>query len=222
MDRKILDKIRKCLALTRSGNENEAASALAKARQLMDAHGITEADIALADVEEAPTRGTRTQRSPVWELILSETVCRAIGVTSYSDARGDRCFVGRAPAAEIASYAFAVLFRRLKKERAAYIKAHLKRCKPARKRLRADIFCQAWASMVFIKVKALVPERQPDPLVEQYLTERHPGLVVVQPRRAKPSGASMDRDRLRGALAGGDVDLNAGLHSEAASPLALT
>ncbi|WP_048648954.1 DUF2786 domain-containing protein [Nitratireductor soli] len=221
MDRKIIDKVRKCLALARSGNENEAASALAKARQLMDVHGITEADIAMADVEEAVTRGSRTQRSPVWELILSETVCRALGVTSFADARGDRCFIGRAPAAEIASYAFAVLFRRLKKERADYIKAHLKRCKLARKRQRADIFCQAWASMVFMKVKALVPERQADALVEQYLTERYPGLVVVEPRSAKPNGACMDHDRLRGAVAGSDVDLNPGLHSEAASPLAL-
>lgn len=39
---KVLDKIRKCLALSTSSNEHEAAAALRQARKLMDAHGITD------------------------------------------------------------------------------------------------------------------------------------------------------------------------------------
>ena len=40
IDKALLAKIRKCLALARSANEHEAAAALAKARQLMEEHGV--------------------------------------------------------------------------------------------------------------------------------------------------------------------------------------
>lgn len=222
MDKKILNKIRKCLALARSGNENEAAAALAKARELMDAHGVTDEQLELADIEEATARACRVRRPPEWDVILANTVCRALGVTRYLDARGDRAFVGRGASAEIASYAYAVLFRRLKAERAAYIKTHLKRCKPARKRLRADVFCEAWAGMVYLKIKALIPERTPDPLVRQYLETHRPDLVTVKPRKANRSGGRTDNDSLRGALAGSEVNLNAGLQGGDTAPLALT
>ncbi|WP_186390228.1 DUF2786 domain-containing protein [Stappia sp. TSB10P1A] len=222
MDKKILNKIRKCLALARSGNENEAAAALAKARELMDAHGVTDEQLELADIDEATARACRVQRPPVWDVILANTVGQALGVTCYLDARGDRAFVGRGASAEIASYAYAVLFRRLKAERAAYIKTHLKRCKPARKRLRADVFCESWAGMVYLKIKALIPERRADPLVRQYLETYRPGLVTVEPRKANRSGGRTDSDSLRGALAGSEVNLNAGLQGENTAPLALT
>lgn len=46
MDRaKILDKIKKCLALSKSPNEHEAAAALRQAQKLMDKHGVTAADL---------------------------------------------------------------------------------------------------------------------------------------------------------------------------------
>jgi hypothetical protein len=143
-------------------------------------------------------------------------------VTCYIDARDDRSFVGRGASAEIASYAFAILFRRLKAERAAYIKTRLKRCKPARKRLRADVFCESWASILFLKIKALIPERPADPLVRQYLETYRPGLVPVEPRKANRSAGGTDNDSLRGALAGSEVNLNVGLQGGDAAPLALT
>lgn len=42
---KVLDKIKKCLALGKSSNANEAATALRQAQALMRKHGITELDI---------------------------------------------------------------------------------------------------------------------------------------------------------------------------------
>lgn len=46
MDRaKVLDKIQKCLALSKSPNEHEAAAALRQAQKLMEKHGITDADL---------------------------------------------------------------------------------------------------------------------------------------------------------------------------------
>ncbi len=222
MDKALLDKIRKCLALGRSDNANEAAAALAKARALMDAHGITEAQLAMVEIGEATARSNRSRTPPRWEVCLTVTVCRALSVTSFVDERGDRTFVGRGPSAEIASYAFAVLFRRLKAERANYIKARLKRCKPARKRQRADLFCEAWAFAVYGKVKSLFPEPPEDEVRSQYIAERYPNMVSLEMRKAKIKGGGVSGDLAHGAIAGSKVDLNTGLHREADAPRALT
>ena len=52
MSEKILDKIKKCLALASSANEHEAAAALRQAQKLMAQFGLTETDVTLADVGE--------------------------------------------------------------------------------------------------------------------------------------------------------------------------
>ncbi|MBB5987429.1 DUF2786 domain-containing protein [Sphingobium lignivorans] len=192
MDKALLAKIRKCLALARSANEHEAAAA----------------------------RASRTVKPPKWEALLCQAVRRALGVIVFLDARGDRTYVGRAPAPEIAAYAFAVLFRQLKAARADYIARHLKRCKPGRKRQRADIFCEGWASSVYRKIADLLPERPEDGLVSQYLAERHPGLVQVDVRGAAMKGRSVWDDWSRGHSAGSKVDLHTGVGGSAA-PLML-
>jgi hypothetical protein len=113
MNKTVLAKIKKCLALARSANEHEAATALAKACELMDQHGIDEEDIGLGDVAEAIARASRTIKPPLWEGMLSATVCHAVGVRCLINRDGDRVFVGVQSRAEIAGYAFSVLFRQL-------------------------------------------------------------------------------------------------------------
>ena len=49
---KILDKIKKCLALSKSANEHEAAQALKQAQALMEKHEVNAVDIALSEVSE--------------------------------------------------------------------------------------------------------------------------------------------------------------------------
>lgn len=46
---KVLDKIRKCLALGKSANEHEAAAALRQAQKMMQAHGLTDDDVGLVE-----------------------------------------------------------------------------------------------------------------------------------------------------------------------------
>ena len=216
-DRAIIDKIRKCLRLAESANENEAAAALAKARSLMTEHGITKTQLEMAEIEEAKARGSRAVRPPRWETALAHTVHRAMGVTSFVDGRGGRTFVGRGPTAEIAAYAFATLFRSLKAQRAAYIARHLRRCKPARKTVRADVFCEGWAFAVLRKIADLVPDLPHDEMVEQYLAERH-NLQSTSARAAKIS-PKLSGDYWRGHDAGRNVDLHHGVGGTA--PLAL-
>jgi len=220
IDKALLAKIRKCLALASSSNEHEAAAALAKARELMEEHGIDDATLAMAEVEEATGRASRTQKPPAWESILAHSVSRALDVVGFVNVVGDRTFVGRGARSEVAAYAFVVLFRQLKTARAAYIAKHLRRCKPGRKRARADAFCQGWAAMVHSKIAALYPEPTADEAVGQYLAVHHPGLVPIESRKA--SSRRTDGDFSRGIDAGADVNLHSGVGAAQSVPLMLT
>lgn len=207
--KELLARIRKCLALGKSANENEAAAAIAKARALMDAHGISDDDIALSEVGEAEARGSRTQRPPLWEEALCGTVRHALGCRVILHAHTlDRVYIGKGAAPDVAAYAFAVLFRKLKAARAEYVRTTLRRCGPARKRQRADVFCEAWASAVYAQVRRLMPKQEIDPLVGQYLARTYPNLVTVDVRAASQKGRSTDNDYWRGASAGSKVELH--------------
>lgn len=210
-------KLRKCLALSKSANEHEAAAALAAATRLMAELGISDEDARLIDIEEEAARASRTILPPKWEGILAKTVSRAMRCAQFIDGHGDRCFVGRVPAPEIASYAFAVLFRKLKAARSIYIRTKLRRCGPANKRARADAFCEGWAIAVYVKIAEIAPEFE-DELVSRYLTERHPGLVSIGSRAAKQTRAA--NDFWNGTDAGAEVDLHRGMNGEAPRQIA--
>lgn len=219
IDKQLLLKIRKCLQLARSANEHEAAAALAKARELMEVYGISVDDLAMAEIEEATARSTRNIRPSVWECHLNAAVNRALGTISFLDGAGDRVFVGRGPTPTIASYAFTMLFRQLKIARSEYIRIKLKRCKPGRKRQRADVFSQGWAWGVVQKVKDIAPERQEDPAIERWLAVQHPGLVSVGARSAAVKGQALSNDWWQGHQSAGDVTLNHGVSGSAGPAL---
>ena len=50
MDKRILDKIKKLMALAGSNNPHEAANALRKAQLLMQQYQLSEADVELSDI----------------------------------------------------------------------------------------------------------------------------------------------------------------------------
>lgn len=212
IDRALLAKIKKCLALSASSNEHEAAAALAMARRLMSEHGITDEDLAMADIEECDARGSRTQRPAKWEDYLCSAVCRAMEVQVIVEGRRlDRRYIGRGPSPQIASYAFVALFRRLKAARAHHIATKLKRCSIARKRVRADAFCEGWALSVFSKILALNPERIEDEGLTSYLARQYPGLVEIKQRRSGTDAKRTSDDYYRGVAAGSSVDLHHGM-----------
>ena len=75
-------KIKHCLALAQSANENEAATALRQAQALMREYRLTEMDVKLSDVGEVESQFTRAERLPVWERNLAGSVANAFGCTS--------------------------------------------------------------------------------------------------------------------------------------------
>jgi len=207
----LLKKIKKALALAKSANEHEAAAALATARRLMDEYGVDQAELAMVDVGETRAAGSRNETPARWEATLIMAVERALPVKPILRPTNGWVFVGLEPAPEIAAYAFTVLFRQLKAARAGYISTQLKRCTVARKRKRADLFCEGWASVVYRKIAALNPEQPLDDLVRQYLERRYSSLVELKPRQPGLDGLIAEHDRQRGRDSGRQAELNHGV-----------
>lgn len=202
----LVDKIRKCLALARSANEHEATTALAKAQALMLEHGIGLGDV---EFDEATARGNGcAARPPRWEMALVSAVRLAIPCQAFL-ATGYWRFVGRAPSAELAAYAFTVLHRQLKVARSEYVRTRLKRVRPGRRAARADIFCEGWVTVILHKIRAIAPPRLADRELDDYARERFQ-LVPLQARRPGVSETSSTtyNDYFQGRHAGSSVDLH--------------
>lgn len=200
----LIDKIRKCFALSRSSNEHEAAAALAKAQALMAGHKLGLCDI---EFDEATARGNGCAiKPPQWETALTGAVRLTIPCTVILD-NGEWRFIGRAPSAELAAYAFTVLHRQLKTARAEYIRTKLKRVRPGRKSARADLFCEGWVTTILRKLRQLAPPMpEADRQLDEYMAARF-NIVKLQSREAKVRGSD-GADYWNGAAAGRDADLH--------------
>lgn len=216
----LLARIRKCLALAKSANEHEAAAALAKARALIDEHGLDQADVEAIDIGERLAKGSGAWTPSSWENKLTWAVRRAIPVQLVH--RGDEgwAFIGLTPAPEIAAYAFTALYRQLKAARADYMRTALKRVRTAqRKTARADAYAEGWAEAVWRTIAKLYPAQPVDALVRGWLERRYTHLSRLQPR-TRDAGQAGENDRWKGQLAGRDVHLTHGVAGSAA-PLKL-
>lgn len=206
--KQLIDKIRKCLALAKSANEHEAAAAMAKARALMQQHGLELGDI---EFDEATARGNGCSvKPPQWELLLIAAVRKVIPSEVILH-NGSWRFFGRAPSAELAAYAFAVLHRQIKQARSGYIRGKLRRVRPGNKSARADQFCEGWVCAILVKLKSLETTATA-PKADQGLLD-HVRSCIGEPiaplkaneRTVKGPAAN---DFWRGADAGRNADLH--------------
>jgi hypothetical protein len=146
----ILDKIKKLLALATSPNAHEAAAALRRARELMDEHGINDEQLAFSDIKEEPLKRPGTGRPPRYEAVLVSTIAKAFGLRTLLG-KGSWYLVGGGFRLEIGQYLAAMLLRKLRSARAAYLLT-LKRCKRDTKIRRADEYCLGWVAVVSDKI----------------------------------------------------------------------
>lgn len=110
---RILEKIKKCLALGKSSNANEAAAALRQAQKLMAKHGITEEELEILgygqeDVD-MPVQANKTL--PLYISYFLDLIMHAFGV---------RAIVGRTVRQSDASYTISYLGARGRVMMAAY------------------------------------------------------------------------------------------------------
>jgi hypothetical protein len=117
----VVSKIRKLFELSNSSNENEAASAAAKARELLSRYNLSMADLPAHDmksavaVTEATVGVGRVVRNWVKGLLVHVACgfdCEHI-IRRRHDANPILAFIGTAADTEIALYTFRFLYRQL-------------------------------------------------------------------------------------------------------------
>jgi hypothetical protein len=163
---KILAKIKKCLALSASSNEHEAAVALNQAQALMKKYNLSHKDVAASTVGESKIRSSAHTRPSLWEHNLAITCAKAFGCELFLeresrlarqkhwignvevDKKGFWKFIGVGSAPELSLYAFTVLSRQIRKGRAAFLKP-LAHCKKTTRTRQADIYCAAYVDAIY-------------------------------------------------------------------------
>ena len=139
---KVLDKIKKCLALGKSANEHEAAQALKQAQALMRKYEISDADVALSDIGEQSGGRKMAFKLAQWQWNVANMVADVFGCECYKRGK-TMMFYGLGNRAEIAAYAFEVVYRQIAADRRNFLKTCRAR-KPAHRRYLADQFCDGW------------------------------------------------------------------------------
>ena len=80
---KALDKIKKCLALSKSANEHEAAQALRQAQALMEKYEVNAVDIALSRVSEQKADRKMAFKLADWQWGIANMISDIFGCQSY-------------------------------------------------------------------------------------------------------------------------------------------
>ena len=179
---KIIDKIKKCLALSKSSNQYEAAAALRQAHKLMRQYKLSQKDIDLHGVNEQISIGSGNHQPPEYECYLAGHIGYLFNCKVLHDPDLNHwVFIGVRPHNELAQYAFNVLYRQLKKNRTEYIKSRLHRCKTrATKTRRADLYCDAWVNAVYQTIKKFAIQNTNElNLINRYIEEKYPDTYAI-------------------------------------------
>lgn len=214
-EEKIIERIRKCLELSKCADEGEAAAAMLAARRLMEKYGVTDTAVRIAGIGESRLKSTARRHPALWEGLLATVVAQAFGCRFFFHrhllGHGDRVFIGEKTSAEIASYAFAVLFRKVKAARREHIRG-LKLSKKSVKVRRGDVFCYAWVRAVEKKVEVFAAASNSQAAIETYVSEKYQVSEVQSKNRIGGSICSGDAQSYRmGAMAAEDVALRHGV-----------
>lgn len=221
---KTLDKIKKCLALSASSNEYEAATALRQARKMMEQHGITDLEIQAAGASEYQQRAGAQVTPSNWETRLACCLADAFGceviflpAVFLMRPRANWVYIGCGASPEVAGYAFEVLHRQCKRAREQHIKARLKRCKSATKTRRADLFCEGWVGAVVGKIDAFAGNDAQSEAIQAYVATKFPTLRKLNSRDRNGDRSLRDHeygDLMSGHQSGRAAELNRGVGGE--------
>jgi hypothetical protein len=133
----IIEKIKKLLALTNSGNEHEAALAAGHAQRLLAEHNLAMADI---EASHKPDKADKVETAvsknlPKWLRHLSSGVSSAFDCQAiHHPATGKMTFIGVGADVQIAAYTFTYLDRTVRKLCGIYMKQHVGSTIPNRHR----------------------------------------------------------------------------------------
>lgn len=220
----IIEKIKKCLALSKSANQHEAAAALRQAMAFMEKYQIDADDPDLLGITEATILGSGTAKPTVFEAVLANSIAKLMDCKAVLQTRSiitadliikkqiSWAFIGFDPAPEIASYAFEVLYRQLKKARTTFIATQLKRVQiKVNKIKRADLFCEGWVLEATKQVSNLNPNKEKLNQIQTYIDQKHQiknGEVKDRNKKTNTNSDRYQNDLHAGRQAGKNAKLN--------------
>lgn len=207
---KVLDKIKKCLALSKSANEHEAAQALKQAQALMERHEVNAVDIALSEVSEQRADRRMAFKLADWQWGVANMIADIFGCQSYQRGK-TMMFYGIGNRAEISAYAFDVVYRQISAERRKFLK-NCRARKQAHRTYLADQFCNGWIMGAWKIVKKFEMSDEEKAVMDGYKKKELPDMVEAKTRDAKSSilqGSKMEYGALaQGMESGKQVQLH--------------
>lgn len=207
---KILDKIKKCLALSKSANEHEAAQALKQAQALMEKYEVNAVDIALSQVSEQKAERKMAFKLADWQWSVANMIADIFGCQSYQRGK-TMMFYGIGNRAEISAYAFDVVYRQISADRRKFLKTCRAR-KPAHRTYIADQFCNGWIMGAWGIVKKFEMSDEEKAIMDGYAKKEYPYMTEARTRDAKSSilqGSTMEYEALaQGMESGKQVQLH--------------
>ncbi|WP_165010837.1 DUF7168 domain-containing protein [Neisseria yangbaofengii] len=176
---KALDKIKKCLALSKSANEHEAAQALKQAQALMKKFELTEAEIGLSEISEEMSDRKVALKLAKWQWNVAHLVADVFGCGYYK--RGNCMhFYGFGNRPQVAAYAFDVVWRQI----AAARRKYLRECPniiPSRREYLANRYCEGWLTGARRAVQMFAYPEGQEQMMERY-AENALKIKMVKPR----------------------------------------
>lgn len=211
-NKKIIDKIYKCLRLSESGNPNEAALALRQAHGLMIKHDISDVQVMSAEMREEAIHAGKRYNPPFWALALANLVadafsCRNLVFRQYGKTPEFR-FIGLNFKPEVATYSYTVLHRQLSKAIDEF-KLTLEEethVDTTRENRRCEVFAQAWLFRVGRTVSEFVGENKDKSTIDDYIEEKYGETVELEREATDTKSADYD-DILSGMRAANEVAL---------------
>lgn len=210
-NKKIIDKIYKCLRLSESGNPNEAALALRQASSLMKKYGISDAQVMAAEVNESTTQAGERYNPPFWALVLANLVaeafeCRNLILRQYGKSPEFR-FIGLGFKAEVATYSYTVLHRHLSRAIEEFkLSVDSNENDDIEEARRIEVFAQAWLFRVGRTVSEFIGENTDKVVIDEYIEEKYGETVELAGEPTDTQNADYD-DILSGMRAAHEVAL---------------
>ena len=215
-NKKIIDKICKCLRLSESANPNEAALALRQATTMMKKFGVSDAQVLAAEVSESATHVGERYNPPFWALALANLVaeafeCRNLISRQYGSPPEFR-FIGLGFKAEVATYSYTVLHRYLSlaiEEFTSSVDSSNKKetKETAEGSRRIEVFAQAWLFRVGRTVSEFIGDAAADKeIIDEYIHQKYGETVALMSDSVETQHDDYD-DILSGMRSADEVEL---------------
>lgn len=196
----------------RGCTEAEALAAAAKAAELMREHGISEADLVMDEQSVRRKTSGNSVRDRLWRAVAHCT--NTASILTVENSRPVRCFVGREPGPQIATYLYVVLDRAIDRAIAEFKSGPIFRRRKTDKSKRRAV-AEFTAAMV-MTLRERLYDLFRSTISDEALTaavlalnERYPDRAPVALR--KRSAVKVTQATWDGLAAGGKVGLHHGM-----------